>query len=120
MFYASRGRATTRLSLGLAGDVVPAYRPDYLLALAALVSGFHEEMVRLRGDALPFAQQDPDGAKTVVVCALAQEGHWLRPEYVTLDGVVDVLVRLPEPRLVVLSPRFPRHRPVSVPGGNRF
>jgi hypothetical protein len=91
--------------VGLLRYFIVTDRADYFLAFDALVPGFHEVVVRFRGDSFPFAGQDVDRAEAVVIGALANERHTLSLPHVILNGVVEALVRLAETLLVLLSPR---------------
>jgi hypothetical protein len=95
-------------SIGLARHLVLPYRPDNLLTLAALVSGFHEVVVRFGSDPFPFTEQDLNRPGTVVIGALAQERHRLRVPHVILNEIVKSLICLPETHLVLLSALSPR------------
>jgi hypothetical protein len=76
-----------------------------LLTLAALVPGFHEVVVRFRGDGSPFAEGDIDRPEAAVIGALAQEGHRLRASQAILNDVVEALIRVSETHLVLLPAR---------------
>ena len=70
--------AGQKLSVRLLYDVVFADRADYLLAFAARVSGDHDEVVRPRGDSLPFFEAHRDSSVAELGGALAQERQ-MRP-----------------------------------------
>ena len=108
MFYAFPLPRTRRGRPGLVrltSYLVLADVRHYALTLAALMTGFHEEVVRLGGDGLPFAEMDFDPAEAIVIGALAQK----RNPGVSVDAfyrIVQAPVRPAEAELIFLSPRF--------------
>jgi hypothetical protein len=80
---------------------------DNLLAGRNRVPGEHEEAVFHGADVVVFRQGETDAAKTVVVCALAQERDRVLGRNGVFDGGFQALVQIPEAFLILDEAGFP-------------